>query len=59
MKSVYDMPIIQAEDRRYYATEENGKGYIYDREFSAYVPIAVETTYREAAAMAEKFNREE
>ena len=41
---------------RYFAREENGKGYLYDREFSEKVPIAVDHTYQQAEASAARFN---
>ena len=46
-------------ERRYYAESVNGKGYIYDREFNVNVPISVESTYDEAVALVEKFNKED
>lgn len=46
--------------KRYFAKEVNGKGYLYDRKFgNARVPIAVETTYDFACKQAQKFNEEE
>lgn len=41
---------------RYYAKEINGKGYIFDREFSERVPIAVEKTIEEAENAAQRYN---
>lgn len=41
---------------RYIAKAENGKGYIYDTEYSDKVPVAVETTYEFAKQQADKFN---
>ncbi len=46
--------------KRYFAKEVNGKGYLCDRKFgNARVPIAVETTYDFACKQAQKFNEEE
>ena len=44
---------------RYYAKSENGKGYLYDREFSDRIPISVETTYGVAYDCAKRFNEQE
>ena len=44
---------------RYYAKEVNGKGYLFDREFSTKVPCATETTFAVAQKQADKFNAEE
>ena len=44
---------------RYFAKLENGKGYIYDREFSTNIPIAVESTIAFAQKQADKFNKEQ
>ena len=44
---------------RYYAKKQNNKGYLYDREFSDKVPMAVETTYELAEAYAKRYNEEE
>lgn len=44
---------------RYFAKEVNGKGYLFDRQFSENCPIAVEKTVEFAKKQAEKFNREE
>ena len=41
---------------RYYAKEVNGKGYIYDREFSENVPIAVERTIETAEMLVQRYN---
>ena len=43
---------------RYFAREENGKGYLFDREFSEKVPIAVDNTYQQSKASADRFNEE-
>ena len=42
---------------RYFAREENGKGYLYDSRFSERVPIAVETTFSEARRKSDFYNR--
>lgn len=44
---------------RYFATNENGKGYIYDILFSIRVPAAVEKNYKEAVNQVKKFNKED
>lgn len=46
-------------EERYWAEDENGKGYIYDKEFSEKCPIAVEETFEKAFNQACKFNEEE
>ena len=45
--------------KRYFATNENGKGYIYDLLFSTKVPCAVEKTYEEAVKMVNIFHKME
>ena len=44
--------------KRYKAKQVNGKGYIFDSNFSANVPIAVEKTYATAAKLVDKYNKE-
>lgn len=43
---------------RYTAQKVNGKGYIFDSNFSTIVPIAVEKTHEEANRLVEKYNNE-
>lgn len=45
--------------KRYFAKEVNGKGYLFDKQFSVNVPIAVEANYETAAELAEKYNSDE
>lgn len=44
---------------RYYAEKINGKGYIFDKNFSTKVPIAVEKSIEEAEKRVDFFNRED
>lgn len=44
--------------KRYDAKAINGLGYVFDREFSTTVPIAVESSYAFAQEQADKFNKE-
>jgi hypothetical protein len=43
-------------EMRYVAKEVNGKGYIFDKQFSMNVPIAVENTIEFATERAEQLN---
>lgn len=51
-------PTTYAKDR-YYAKEVNGKGYLFDKKFSANIPITSETSFAFAQRQAERFNAEE
>lgn len=44
---------------RYVAKEVNGKGYIYNTEFSMEAPIAVDETIEEAKETAKRWNEED
>lgn len=46
-------------EKRYWAKEVDGMGWLMDRNFSDNCPIAVETTYAFAVSQAEKFNNED
>ena len=41
---------------KYYAEEVNGKGYIYNKDFSEKVPAFVESTYEFALEQVDKLN---
>lgn len=49
----------KANSKRYTAMEINGKGYIFDCNFSSTLPIAVERNYEIAVKQVNKFNKEE
>lgn len=44
---------------RYTANEINGKGYIFDKQFSDVCPIAVEKTIEIAEKLVAKYNAED
>lgn len=45
-------------ENRYYAKQVRGLGYIFDREFSNEVPIAVENSIENAQILVDRFNKE-